>query len=56
MELKKEIDNLRGKYIKQVLTSIEQTNKLDQDVRKSILDAFNEYTRELYKLLGVSEQ
>ena len=42
---------LSGKYSKQALTRLEETHALTPAVRKAILDAFNDYKRELEKLL-----
>ncbi len=46
------IYNLRGKYIKQTLARLEEGDKMSQDVRKIVLDGFNDYCRELTKELG----
>lgn len=48
------VQNLRGKYIKQLLTRIEELNnvELTPELRKCILDEINDLFRELYKTLG----
>ena len=43
--------NLSGKYSKQALSRLEESSNLNPTVRKIILDAFNDYRRELEKLL-----
>lgn len=48
----KYLRNLAGKYSKQALFAIENTSTNPKDIRKAILDAFNDYGRELEKLLG----
>ena len=44
------VQNLRGKYIKQLLTRIEELNnvELTPELRKCILDEINDLFRELY--------
>lgn len=47
------IYDLRGKYIKQTLARIElHEGAMTSDIRKAILDGFNDYCRELTKELG----
>lgn len=43
---------LSGKYSKQALSRLEESAMLNPVVRKIILDAFNDYRRELEKLLS----
>lgn len=45
--------HLRGKYIKRQLTQLENSGILTGAVRKVILDAMNDFTRELEKELGI---
>lgn len=52
MEIKKELNNLRGKYIKQLLSHLENLDVLNIIVRKVVLDALNDYSREVNKVLG----
>ena len=42
---------LSGKYVKQALTALEVSGTLTPDIRKVILDAFNDYKRDLERLL-----
>jgi len=51
-QLIKIIDQLRGKYIKIILSNMEKQGNLTKDQRKAILDGVNGMTRELYKVLG----
>jgi len=43
--------HLKGKYIKQVLTRIEADGMMTAQVRKNVLDGFNEWGRDLELLL-----
>lgn len=43
--------SLSGKYSKQALSRLEEAAALNPLVRKAILDAFNDYRRDLEKLL-----
>jgi len=47
------IMHLRGKYIKRQLTQLESHGMINSTVRKIILDAMNDFTRELEKELGI---
>lgn len=50
------LENLRGKYIKQTLTNIEEIQgRVSNESRKAILDGFNDYHRELLKILEGTE-
>lgn len=51
-EIKKALKNLRGKYIKRLLSQLEQASYLDIVVRKIVLDALNDYARDVNKELG----
>ena len=46
------LNNLRGKYIKQLLTQLEKIMIIHPDVRKIILDNMNDLTRDILKELG----
>lgn len=48
----RELVNLKGKHIKNVLTRLEKIGALSKDVRKIVLDEFNDLTRENLRLLG----
>lgn len=51
-DIKKELNNLRGKYIKRLLGQLEPLDIVDIVVRKIILDALNDYARDVNKELG----
>lgn len=51
-DIKKELNNLRGKYIKRLLGQLEPLDVVDIVVRKIILDALNDYARDVNKELG----
>jgi hypothetical protein len=44
------IHHLKGKYVKRLLSRLEELHRLDPDVRKVILDEFNDFVRELLLL------
>jgi len=44
------IHHLKGKYVKRLLTRLEELHKLDPAVRKAILDEFNDFVRDLVAL------
>lgn len=46
------IQHQRGKYIKQVLEALEKSGSLTPEVRKAVLDGFNDYARTLCKYVG----
>lgn len=46
------VEHHKGKYIKIVLTALEQRGKLDTETRKLILDAFNNFSRSVQQELG----
>jgi len=50
------ITNLNGKYIKVLLSKLEEQNVLTPLLRKFILDTMNDYHRELLKELGYDTQ
>lgn len=47
-----QLKNLRGKYIKQVLSQLEQEQELTPKIRKIVLDAINDLMRDVQKELG----
>ncbi len=51
-ETQRILNNLRGKYIKRVLTQLEETDKINQETRKIILDCINDLMRDVFKELG----
>lgn len=51
----KAIYNLRGKYIKQTLLRLEEIHRLDPDIRKIVLDGYNDLFREFDKVIGVED-
>lgn len=48
----RELTNLKGKHIKSVLMRLENIGALTKEVRKIILDEFNDLTRENLRYLG----
>lgn len=54
-DTKRQLHNLKGKYIKHLLSKLEELNVLDIIVRKIVLDALNDYAREVNKELGYDE-
>jgi hypothetical protein len=48
----RELLNLKGKHIKSVLSRLERIGALNKDVRKIILDEFNDLTRDNLRYLG----
>jgi len=51
-DLEREILNLKGKHIKSVLSRLEKINAITPQIRKILLDEFNDLTRENLRLLG----
>lgn len=47
-----ELKNLRGKYIKQLLSQLESLGVLTPDVRKLVLDNINDLMRDILRELG----
>jgi hypothetical protein len=43
--MKLTLNDLRGKYIRQALERLEFLGKLTPEVRKTVLDAMNDYSR-----------
>lgn len=56
MDNTKYICNLSGKYSKRALMKLEELGVLTTDIRKVILDAFNDYRREIEKIENVSNE
>lgn len=51
-DTKTELKNLRGKYIKQLLTQLESEGVMTPAVRKLVLDNFNDLMRDILRELG----
>ncbi len=51
-EVVRYMQHLKGKYVKQTLTALEKSGKLDSETRKAVLDNFNEFSRSIYKSFG----
>jgi hypothetical protein len=51
-DIKKSLNNLRGKYAKRLLSQLEPLDVVDIVVRKIILDAINDYARDINTTLG----
>ena len=51
-ETQKQIENLRGKHIKQVLQRLEKAGVLTPPIRKIVLDELNDMVREILRELG----
>lgn len=49
---KTELSNLRGKYIKQLLTQLENEGVKTPEVRKLVLDNMNDLMRDILRVLG----
>ncbi len=50
--LVRSIDHHKGKYIKSTLALIEKNGTLDAVTRKTVLDGFNNFNRQIQRLLG----
>lgn len=50
------LNNLRGKYIKQVLQRLEESKLDNKLARKIVLDGINDLMREILKELGHIEE
>lgn len=46
------LTNIKGKHIKSVLSKLERLNMLTPQIRKIVLDGFNDFTRENLRYLG----
>lgn len=51
-----DINNLRGKYIKQTLMRLEDIHALSPEIRKIVLDGYNDLYREFHKIVGYTEE
>jgi hypothetical protein len=51
-DTKTELKNLRGKYIKQLLSQLESLGVLTPDMRKLVLDNINDLMRDVLRELG----
>lgn len=49
------IKNITGKHIKQTLTRLESQDILTQDIRKIVLDEFNDFCRDLLQEFELEE-
>lgn len=45
------IEHHKGKHVKTVLIQLERGNKLDPATRKIVLDGFNNFNRQILRLL-----
>lgn len=45
------LEHQKGKHVKTVLIQLERINKLDPITRKIILDGFNNFNRQILRLL-----
>ncbi len=50
--LVKQIEHHKGKYIKSTLALMEKNGNLDPATRKIVLDGFNNFHRQVQRLLG----
>lgn len=50
----KQIEHHKGKYIKSTLALLEKNDNLDPATRKIVLDGFNNFHRQIQRLLGYS--
>lgn len=48
-ELIRHVGNMKGKYIKVVLTFLESQQRVTPEIRKIVLDAFNDNARDIIK-------
>lgn len=51
-DIERELVNLKGKHIKNLLSRLEKINALTPQVRKIALDEFNDLMRETLRTLG----
>jgi len=54
--MKVQLDNIRGKYIKELLLRLEKYGLLTSQLRKILLDTINDYAREVNELLGYEDE
>jgi hypothetical protein len=52
MRLVHTVNHFKGKYIKQILTMLEQQGELKPETRKIILDGFNGFSRSVLAQMG----
>lgn len=52
VELVHNIEHHKGKYVKATLAALEKMDHLDAASRKIILDGFNNFNRQVLRLLG----
>lgn len=50
--IEQQIYNLKGKHVKNALTRIERDDRLTPQLRKIILDEFNDLARDILRALG----
>lgn len=55
-EIKRSINNLRGKHIKQLLERLELSGDISNITRKAVLDELNDLTRAILHTLGYIEE
>ena len=48
----KELNNLKGKHVKQALTRLEKAGLLTPQIRKIVLDEINDLMRDVLRELG----
>jgi len=49
--LVRSIEHHKGKHVKATLLNLERMNKLDMETRKVILDGFNNFNRQILRLI-----
>lgn len=54
VELVGQFEQQKGKHIKITLSALERLGRLDPEVRKIVLDGFNNYTRALLRMMNYS--
>lgn len=52
-DLIKRIEQSNGKHTKYLLYNIEQRGQMTPEIRKDVLDAMNNFKRQLYRDLGI---
>lgn len=48
------IDSQKGKHVKELLTRIESRRELTPQLRKDVLDSYNDFARAIYVMIGYS--
>jgi hypothetical protein len=51
MRLVQSIEHHKGKHLKATLVGLERIDKLDAETRKIVLDGFNNFARQVLRLL-----